>query len=91
MKLLFPTVIHELKVKSFKSIKKDLVNFVYEEKVKDPDGVIFSNKGGWQSQPTYNSRSGKYTRIGNLVYIAVTLDISSLNTSDGSAYTFLIT
>ena len=55
MKLLFPTVIHELKVKSFKSIKKDLVNFVYEEKVKDPDGVIFSNKGGWQSQPTYNS------------------------------------
>ena len=55
MKLLFPTVIHELKVKNFKSIKKDLVNFVYEEKVKDPDGVIFSNKGGWQSQPTYNS------------------------------------
>ena len=39
------------------------------------------------SQPTYNSRSGKYTRIGNLVYIAVTLDISSLNTSDGSAFT----
>ena len=38
------------------------------------------------SQPTYNSRSGKYTRIGNLVYITVTLDISSLP-SDGSAFT----
>ena len=38
------------------------------------------------AQPTYNSRNGKYTRIGNLVYITVTLDISSLP-SDGSAFT----
>ena len=38
------------------------------------------------AQPTYNSRNGKYTRIGNLVYITVQLDISSLP-SDGSAFT----
>jgi len=38
------------------------------------------------AQPTYNSRNGKYTRIGNLVYITVTLDIASLP-SDGSAFT----
>ena len=38
------------------------------------------------AQPTYNSRNGRYTRIGNLVYITVQLDISSLP-SDGSAFT----
>ena len=53
MKLLFPTVIHELKVDNFKSIKNDLVNFVYGEREKDPEGLKFSNMGGWQSQPTY--------------------------------------
>ena len=53
MKLLFPTVIHELKVDNFRSIKNDLVKFVYEEREKDPQGLKFSNMGGWQSQPTY--------------------------------------
>ena len=53
MKLLFPSVIHELKVKNFKSIKMDLINFVYEEREKDSKGLNFSNMGGWQSQPTY--------------------------------------
>ena len=53
MKLLFPTVIHELKVDNFRSIKEDLVKFVYEEREKDHRGLRFSNMGGWQSQPTY--------------------------------------
>ena len=47
MKLLFPTVIHELKVDNFRSIKEDLVKFVYEEREKDPRGLRFSNMGGW--------------------------------------------
>ena len=53
MKLLFPTIIHELKVDNFRSIKKYLVKFVYDEREKDPKGLNFSNMGGWQSQPTY--------------------------------------
>ena len=53
MKLLFPTVIHVIKVKKFKSQKKKLVQFAYEEREKDPKGLNFSNMGGWQSQPTY--------------------------------------
>ena len=53
MKLLFPTVIHEIKVKKFKSRKKELLKFVYEQREKDPQGVTFSNIGGWQSQPNY--------------------------------------
>ena len=53
MKLLFPTVIHEIKVKKFKSHKKELLKFVYKQREKDPQGVAFSNRGGWQSQPNY--------------------------------------
>ena len=53
MRLLFPTVIHEFEVDNFKSIKSELVKFAYEEKEKDPNGLILSNMGGWQSQPTY--------------------------------------
>ena len=41
------------------------------------------------AQPTYTSRSGRYTRIGNLVYISISLDISSMGSagSDGSVFT----
>ena len=53
MKLLFPTVIHEIPVKNFKSIKKELIDFVYDQQQRDPKGVAFSNLGGWQSQPVY--------------------------------------
>ena len=55
MKLLFPTVVHEVSVKNFKSIKKDLVNYVYEQKQRDSQGVSFSNVGGWQSGPSYSN------------------------------------
>ena len=51
----------------------------YEEGTFIPDLLYIA-------QPTYNSRSGRYTRIGNLVYISISLDISSLP-SDGSTFT----
>ena len=55
MKLLFPTIIHHVKVNNFKFIQDELVNFAYQEREKDPIGVKKSNKGGWQSQPTYKA------------------------------------
>ena len=55
MMLIFPTVIHQIKVDNFKSIKNDLIKFVYWERKEDPHGVNFSNVGGWQSQPNYNT------------------------------------
>ena len=54
MRSIFPTVIHELKVEKFKSIKDKLVEFVYKQQEEDLDGVNFSNVGGWQSQSNYN-------------------------------------
>ncbi len=53
MKLLFPTVIHELKVGNFRSIKKELMDYVYDQHDRDPKGLNLSNMGGWQSQPIY--------------------------------------
>jgi len=55
MRSIFPTVIHELKVEKFKSIKDKLVEFVYKQQEEDLDGVNFSNVGGWQSQSNYNT------------------------------------
>ena len=55
MRLLFPTIIHHVKVNNFKFIQDELVNFAYQEREKDPIGVKKSNKGGWQSQSNYNN------------------------------------
>ena len=50
MRLLFPTVIHEFTVPTFKQVENDLIKLIYEEKKKDPVGVTISNDGGWQSK-----------------------------------------
>ena len=59
MRTIFPTVIHEISVKNFKSIKKELIDFVYDQHQRDSVGVDFSNVGGWQSQQVY----GTYNNI----------------------------
>ena len=46
---LFPTIIHQFDVNGFSEIKDELIDYAYQFKDKDPDGVIYSNKGGWQS------------------------------------------
>ena len=55
MRLIFPIALHDISVKDFGSIKKKLIKFVYEQKEKDPNGVTFSNRGGWQSHSSYYS------------------------------------
>ena len=39
MRLLFPTIIHEIPVPNFESIQSDLIKFVYQERKKDPKGL----------------------------------------------------
>ena len=48
MKLLFPSVIHEIWIPDFKQIEGDLFESAYEERKKDPVGRKKSNRGGWQ-------------------------------------------
>ena len=52
---IFPTIVHEVKVEGFESVKNNLVEYVYEQQKEDPDGVTFSNHGGWQSKASYNN------------------------------------
>ena len=39
MKLLFPCNIHEIKIKGFKIIREEVLQYIYQEKKKDPEGV----------------------------------------------------
>ena len=55
MKLLFPCNIHEIKIKSFKIIREEVLQYIYQQKKKDPEGVEKSNAGGWQSKSKYAS------------------------------------
>ena len=47
---LFPTVLHEFEVPTFKQVQQDLIKQVYKERKKDPVGREMTNVGGWQSQ-----------------------------------------
>ena len=46
---IFPVPIHQFDVNGFSEIQDKLIHYAYQFKDKDPDGVIYSNKGGWQS------------------------------------------
>ena len=46
---LFPSVIHQFDVNGFSEIQNELIDYAYDLKNKEPEGVIISNQGGWQS------------------------------------------
>ena len=50
----FPNLIHSIEIKNFKKIQGELIDFVYNEESENPMGQLFSNKGGWQSNPFYH-------------------------------------
>lgn len=56
---LFPSLISLIECDDYRSIKNDLISWIYEYQKYDNDGVIISNRGGWQShdnfyqQPTF--------------------------------------
>ena len=46
---LFPTIIHQFDVNGFDEIQNQLIDYAYQFKNKNPEGVKISNNGGWQS------------------------------------------
>ena len=48
---LFPSIVHQLEVDNFQ--KDNLVKFVEDEKLLDPQGLQRTNKGGWHSHLNY--------------------------------------
>jgi len=85
---IFPTLIHHLKVDNFSSIKDQLIEFVYEEQRKDPEGSKISNIGGWQSNSQYNYDNilsntinqtlVSYLQTNQIFGIDISLDVESL-------------
>ena len=47
---LFPVIIHQFDVNGFEILQKELIDYSYDLKKKDPIGAKFSNHGGWQSK-----------------------------------------
>jgi len=47
--LIFPVPVHQFDVNEFGIIQKELIDYVYEMKEKDPVGNTISNRRGWQS------------------------------------------
>ena len=50
----FPNLIHSIQIKNFEKVQNELIDFVYAEESKNPIGQLFSNRGGWQSNPFYH-------------------------------------
>ena len=50
---LFPTIIHQFDVNGFDEIQNQLIDYAYDLKKKEPEGVLISNYGGWQSNCFY--------------------------------------
>ena len=50
----FPNLIHSIDIENFKKIRGELIDFVYNEESENPIGQLFSNRGGWQSNPFYH-------------------------------------
>jgi len=46
---LFPSVIHQFDVNGFDEIQDKLIDYAYDLKKIEPEGVSISNQGGWQS------------------------------------------
>ena len=46
---IFPVPIHKFDIGGFDQIKNKLIDYAYDFKKREPEGVIISNQGGWQS------------------------------------------
>ena len=58
---LFPTMIFHWDADSFKENKDELLKYCYAERKKDPQGVVLSNSGGWQSGSGHHEESIIYS------------------------------
>ena len=66
----FPNLIHSIEIENFKKIQGELLDFVYNEESENPIGQLFSNRGGWQSNPFYDKND-------NLLVSTLTKEIES--------------
>ena len=66
----FPNLIHSIEIENFKKIQDELIDFVYNEESENPIGQLYSNRGGWQSNPFYHQND-------NLLFSILNKEIDS--------------
>ena len=66
----FPNLIHSIEIENFKKIQGELIDFVYNEESENPIGQLFSNRGGWQSNPFYHQND-------NILFCTLNKEIES--------------
>ena len=66
----FPNLIHSIQIKNFEKVQNELIDFVYNEESENPIGQLFSNRGGWQSNPFYHQND-------NLLFSTLNKEITS--------------
>jgi len=76
---LFPVIIHQFDVNGFEILQKELIDYSYDLKKKDPIGAKFSNHGGWQSKdfPIDNGGDVLHQFIINSVGVLPSIDKSA--------------
>ena len=47
--IIFPVPVHQFDVNGFGEIQDKLIDYAYDLKKREPEGVLISNQGGWQS------------------------------------------
>ena len=85
----FPNLIHEIEIENFKKIQSELIDFVYNEESENPVGQLFSNKGGWQSNPFYHQHDNLLSSILNKEIISYFSDSSVFKENLQLGYTGL--
>ena len=76
---LFPIIIHQFDVNGFGILQKELIDYSYDLKKKDPIGSKLSNAGGWQSKDFLIDNDGDVLHqfIINSVGVIPTIDKSA--------------
>ena len=66
---IFPISLFKFELDDFESLNKDLLKLIYKEFEKDPQGVDYSNYGGWHSESYLNHNYKFDLFTDKLIYI----------------------
>ena len=72
---LFPNIVHSIEIKDFGKIQDELIDFVYNEENENPIGQIYSNRGGWQSNPFYHQSDNILFSLFRSAFIFICLSL----------------
>lgn len=70
--IVFPSIITEFQCNLYDYIRKDLIDLIYEYKKSD-DGVILTNRGGWQSKDIFEDGESSFSFLRDYIQTQISL------------------